>query len=101
MWCLASGLTNQVEYHIDYAELYRFTLPGLPCHIFCRYETNIIHPPLYAGTCQVSPLAAGEMIGGDFYANSRGLDHYKEFGYKGGLFLTRLKLLSRTIENTN
>lgn len=21
-----------------------------------RYETNIIFPPLYAGTCQISPL---------------------------------------------
>lgn len=25
------------------------------------------------------------MVGGDFYANSRGLDHYKDFGYKGML----------------
>lgn len=24
IWCLSSGITNQVEYHIDYAELYRF-----------------------------------------------------------------------------
>jgi hypothetical protein len=24
VWCLASGVTNEVEYHIDYAELYRY-----------------------------------------------------------------------------
>lgn len=49
---------------------------------YSRYETNVIHPPLYAGTCQISSLHGNELIGGDFYANSRGLDHYKEFGYK-------------------
>mmetsp|Transcript_23602 Transcript_23602/g.40104 ORF Transcript_23602/g.40104 Transcript_23602/m.40104 type:complete len:369 (-) Transcript_23602:124-1230(-) len=70
VWCLSSGVSNEVQYHIDYAELY-------------RYETNIIHPPLYAGTCQLSPLKGKDMIGGDFYANMSGLDHYKEFGYKG------------------
>lgn len=70
VWCLSSGISNEVQYHIDYAELY-------------RYETNIIHPPLYAGTCQISPLKGKEMIGGDFYANLGGLDHYKEYGYKG------------------
>jgi hypothetical protein len=70
VWCLSSGVSNEVQYHVDYAELY-------------RYETNIIHPPLYAGTCQISPLQGKEMIGGDFYANLSGLDHYKDFGYKG------------------
>lgn len=24
VWCLSSGFTNEVEYHIDYAELYRY-----------------------------------------------------------------------------
>jgi hypothetical protein len=43
----------------------------------------VIHPPLYAGTCQISSLSGEEMVGGDFYANSRGLEHYKQFGYKG------------------
>jgi hypothetical protein len=43
----------------------------------------VIHPPLYAGTCQISSLTGDEIIGGDFYANSRGLEHYKQFGYKG------------------
>ena len=62
----------QVPYHIDYAELY-------------RYETNVIYPPIYAGTIQVTPVQDGEMRGGHFAANVRGLDHYKEFGYKTAL----------------
>ena len=73
VWCLASGISNEVEYHIDYAELY-------------RYETNCIHPPLYAATCHVSPFhGAGDMVGGDFCVNLGGLPHYKKFGYKGRL----------------
>jgi hypothetical protein len=72
IWCLSSGVSNSVSYHIDYAELY-------------RYETNIIHPPLYAGTCHVSPFDVGEMSGGDFMVNTGGLDHYCKFGYKGKL----------------
>lgn len=72
VWCLASGTTNAVEYHIDYAELY-------------RYETGIIQPPLYAGTVQVSPFLPGELTGGDFAANMEGLEHYRKHGYKGKL----------------
>jgi len=73
VWCLASDETDSVQYHIDYAELY-------------RYETNIIYPPIYAGTCHLSPLNGdADMIGGDFQANVRGVDHYKQFGYKGKL----------------
>mmetsp|Transcript_15372 Transcript_15372/g.23150 ORF Transcript_15372/g.23150 Transcript_15372/m.23150 type:complete len:367 (-) Transcript_15372:168-1268(-) len=85
VWCLSSGETNSVEYHIDYAELY-------------RYETNIIHPPLYAGTCHVSPLVGDEMLGGDFSANLNGLDHYKRFGYKGQL--APLTELEKDMEST-
>lgn len=63
-----------MQYHIDYAELY-------------RYETNVIYPPMYAGTCQVSPVHGEEdMIGGDFHANIGGVEHYRKFGYKGKLF---------------
>lgn len=69
VWCLCSGITNSVEYHIDYAELY-------------RYETNTIHPPLYAGTCQLSPF---EIKGGSFCVNTGGISHYKRFGYKAKL----------------
>lgn len=79
VWSLCSSVSSQVEYHIDYAELY-------------RYETNIIHPPLYAGTVQVSPLgthsitqANKTMEGGSFLVNTAGLEHYKRFGYKGKL----------------
>jgi hypothetical protein len=31
----------------------------------------------------VSPLEGSEMIGGDFSANTQGLEHYKKHGYKG------------------
>ena len=72
IWCLSSGVTNKVEYHVDYAELY-------------RYETNIIYPPLYAATCHLSPFQDGDMVGGDFQVNLGGLDHYMRFGYKGRL----------------
>jgi len=76
VWCLGSGVTNSVEYHIDYAELY-------------RYETNVIHPPLYAGTVQVTPLGAGAMEGGDFCVNTGGIAHYAKFGYKAKLMGTQ------------
>jgi len=73
VWCLSSGVSNSVEYHIDYAELY-------------RYETSVIHPPLYAGTMHLSPFSGTQdMIGGEFMCNTRGLAHYKQFGYKGRL----------------
>lgn len=72
VWCLVSQSLNTVEYHIDYAELY-------------RYETNVIYPPIYGGVYHASPLAVNEMVGGDFVVNMRGLDHYREFGYKGAL----------------
>ena len=72
IWCLSSGVTNNVEYHVDYAELY-------------RYETNVIYPPLYAATCHLSPFQEGDMVGGDFQVNLGGLDHYMRFGYKGRL----------------
>ena len=72
VWCLCSGVTNSVEYHIDYAELY-------------RYETGEIHPPLYAGTCHISPFQASAMTGGDFCVNTGGIEHYRRFGYKAKL----------------
>jgi len=73
VWCLASDETDSVQYHIDYMELH-------------RYETNTIYPPLYAGTCHVSPLnGETDIKGGGFQANIRGVDHYRQFGYKGKL----------------
>lgn len=73
VWCLISGDNDEVRYHIDYAELY-------------RYETNVIYPPVYAGTCQLAPVRSPkDMIGGAFCANIDGLEHYRKFGYKGKL----------------
>jgi hypothetical protein len=70
VWCLSSTLKDEVRYHVDYGELY-------------RYETNIIYPPLYAGTCHISPLTTVEDIdGGAFKANLSGVEHYRKFGYK-------------------
>jgi hypothetical protein len=72
VWGLSAGLGSRVQYHIDYAEL-------------IRYETNIIYPPLYAGTLQCSRFtdAVGErIVGGAFEANLEGLAHYERFGYK-------------------
>ena len=72
VWCLASEEGHQVEYHIDYAELF-------------RYETGIVHTPILAGTCHISPIKDGGMEGGDFMANKLGYEHYKKFGYKANL----------------
>ena len=80
VWALSSTVGNAVQYHIDYAEL-------------LRYEENVIVPPLWAGTCQVSSLRScnttksqlecREMQGGEFCVNLRGLSHYSDHGYKG------------------
>lgn len=81
VWALSSHINDEVQYHIDYAEL-------------VRYEHNIIYPPLYAGTVQCSPLNVndridqteqngGSMVGGDFAVNIQGLEHYEKHGYKG------------------
>lgn len=65
VWGLTSYPGARVDYHIDYCELH-------------RYETHEIVPPLYAGV-----LHASEGVkGGAFVVNTRGLDHYKERGYK-------------------
>lgn len=51
----------------------------------CRYETNVVYPPIYGGVYHASPFAINEMNGGDFMLNMEGLDHYRRFGYKGRL----------------
>nr|CCA15258.1 conserved hypothetical protein [Albugo laibachii Nc14] len=79
VWLIASDEKDETEYHLDYAES-------------VRYETNVIVPPLYSATLHISPLYEHaendheNIEGGAFYVNHRGLDHYKEYGYK-----TRLK----------
>lgn len=71
VWCLSSCEGDSVDYHIDYAELF-------------RYETGIILPPLAAGTIQLtSKELQTPLLGGEFMANSHGIEHYKKFGYKG------------------
>ena len=78
VWCLASGVGNSVDYHLDYCELH-------------RHETNEIVPPLYASTVQLSDCSDGAtdkgraIAGGAFLVNSRGLRHYAAHGYKGRL----------------
>eukprot|EP00814_Leptocylindrus_danicus_P017392 CAMPEP_0116034356 /NCGR_PEP_ID=MMETSP0321-20121206/19567_1 /TAXON_ID=163516 /ORGANISM="Leptocylindrus danicus var. danicus, Strain B650" /LENGTH=362 /DNA_ID=CAMNT_0003510669 /DNA_START=117 /DNA_END=1202 /DNA_ORIENTATION=+ len=67
VWTLASTLSNEVDYHIDYAEL-------------IRYEHNIIVPPLYG--CVVHCTDNASIIGGDFMINTDGIDHYEKHGYK-------------------
>jgi hypothetical protein len=74
VWALSAPIGSQVPYHLDYAEQ-------------VRYETNIIVPPVLAGTLQCSPIHENDsMIGGDFLVytkNNNGLQHYETFGYKG------------------
>jgi hypothetical protein len=70
VWCLVSGVDDEVRYHIDYAELY-------------RYETGIIHIPCIAGTIHLSPLNEDDIEGGVFMVTTEGIDHYRKFGYKG------------------
>jgi hypothetical protein len=76
VWALSAPIGSQVPYHLDYAEQ-------------VRYESNIIVPPVLAGTLQCSPIHSSSndttMIGGDFvvYAKNDGLQHYQTFGYKG------------------
>ncbi|GMI61890.1 hypothetical protein ScalyP_jg8870 [Parmales sp. scaly parma] len=70
VWALSASPKSEVQYHIDYAEL-------------VRYETNIIYPPIYAGTLHCSNMGDGEIVGGKFEANLEGLSHYEKVGYKG------------------
>ena len=67
VWALASTEKSQVPYHLDYGEQ-------------IRYESNVIVPPLLAGTLQCTPT---NMTGGDFCVCLDGLDHYERHGYKG------------------
>jgi hypothetical protein len=66
VWALAAQVGSEVPYHLDYAEQ-------------VRYQTNIIVPPLLAGTlhCTRAPIK-----GGAFQVSLEGLDHYQTHGYK-------------------
>uniref|UniRef100_A0A6U9Z8K8 Uncharacterized protein n=1 Tax=Pseudo-nitzschia australis TaxID=44445 RepID=A0A6U9Z8K8_9STRA len=67
VWVIASDVGNSVQYHVDYAEMFRF-------------QTNVIYPPMYGGTLHLTPTK--DLKGGEFYANLGGLDHYKDSQYK-------------------
>lgn len=96
VWAVRGPAGHEVRYHIDYAEWH-------------RKQTNIVCPPLFAITIQVSPVGGsaedgsppvgapaegeagaapagarleGPMEGGEYGANCRGLEHYSRFGYK-------------------
>ena len=69
IWALAAAPGSQVPYHLDYAEQ-------------VRYETNLIVPPLLAGTLHCS---RAKIEGGAFQVSLDGLDHYQKHGYKAKL----------------
>ena len=66
VWALSAKEGSQVPYHLDYAEL-------------LRYQTNIIVPPLLAGTLQCT---RSKFQGGDFLVSLEGIPHYQTHGYK-------------------
>ena len=67
VWALSASVNSQVPYHLDYAEQ-------------IRYQSNVIVPPLLAGTLQCT---RSELEGGDFLVWLDGLSHYERHGYKG------------------
>jgi len=73
LWSLCGGEQSAVSYHIDYAEAIRHT-------------TGIITPPLLGAVLHASELCSEgtnrSMDGGSLAINTRGLDHYREWGYK-------------------
>lgn len=87
VWILASDIGSQVPYHLDYAEQ-------------VRYQSNVIVPPVVAGTLHCTPpsvlvsssssptdkdnptTTTTTMTGGDFCIHLQGLEHYYRHGYK-------------------
>ena len=73
LWCLASNTSQQVSYHIDYAEA-------------LRHQTGVTVPPLFGAVLHCTSFRQGDaaegMQGGNFAVNRRGLDHYREWKYK-------------------
>jgi len=66
VWGLAALVGSQVMYHLDYAEQ-------------IRYESNVIVPPLVAGTLHCT---RAKIKGGDFVVSLDGITHYDKHGYK-------------------
>ncbi|KAG7374487.1 hypothetical protein IV203_013582 [Nitzschia inconspicua] len=77
VWGLSAKVGSQVDYHLDYAEQ-------------IRYCSNVIVPPLLAGTLQCTRDA---LDGGDFQVSLKGIPHYQKHGYKA-------KKLGVDLENT-
>ena len=85
VWALRSPVGSHVPYHLDYAEQ-------------VRYQSNVIVPPLVAGTLQCTPPTI-QIVGGDYlYAppppspsqncnheeeDGQVFQHYATHGYKG------------------
>lgn len=66
IWGLAADSGSCVPFHLDYAEQ-------------IRYSSNVIVPPLVAGTLQCT---RDKLEGGDFYVSLQGIKKYSEHGYK-------------------
>jgi hypothetical protein len=68
VWALRAQVGSQVPYHLDYAEQ-------------IRYHTNLIVPPLLAGTLQCT---RDTLVGGSFQVAvvGGGVEHYRRHGYK-------------------
>lgn len=66
LWGLRATVGSQVPYHLDYAEQ-------------IRYTTNIIIPPILAGTLQCT---RPKVEGGTFKLSMEGISHYERHGYK-------------------
>lgn len=66
LWGLRAQVGSKVPYHLDYAEQ-------------IRYLTNVIVPPILAGTLQCT---CPKMKGGSFQLAMEGISHYTRHGYK-------------------
>ena len=66
LWGLRADIGSQVPYHLDYAEQ-------------IRYTTNVIVPPVLAGTLQCT---SQQIHGGSFQLSMEGISHYEQHGYK-------------------
>ncbi|GKY99847.1 hypothetical protein MPSEU_000938500 [Mayamaea pseudoterrestris] len=71
LWALSAKVGSSVPYHLDYAEQ-------------VRYASNVIVPPLLAGTLHCMPPCL-QVTGGDLCMSLDGLEHYQKHGYKGAL----------------
>ena len=69
VWCLASTISKEVTYHLDYAEQYRML-------------TNIIWPPMIGTVCNITPIEHESQIDTVLAINLDGIDHYAKYGHR-------------------